>query len=58
MDRFIPKGDAYMRVGGPNLDAELRRLWGKARASLTGDPPPEDPKKTFTLEMRPEEARR
>jgi hypothetical protein len=29
---------------------ELRHLWNKARAVLTKDPPPEDPKKTLTLE--------
>ena len=57
MDRFIPKGDTYMRGGGTNLDTEPRHLWNKARTSVTGDPPPEDSKKTFTLEMRLEEAR-
>jgi hypothetical protein len=36
---------------------ELRHLWNKARAALTRDPPPEDPKKTFTLEVRPEEVK-
>ncbi len=57
MDRFIPRGDTYMRGGGQNLDTELRHLWNKARAFVTGDPPPEDPKKTFTLEVRPEEVK-
>ena len=55
MSRFIPKGDRYMRGGRPNLDAaDIRQLWDKAKASVKGDPPPEDPKKTFTLEVRPE----
>ena len=58
MDRFIPKGDRYMRGGRPNLDAaDIRHLWDKAKASVKGDPPPEDPKKTFTLEVRPEEVK-
>jgi hypothetical protein len=55
MDRFFPKGGTYIRSGGPNLDAELRYLWNTARASVTGDTPPEDPEKTFTLETRQEE---
>lgn len=53
LDRFIPKGDAYMRGGGLDFDVELRHLSNKARASVTGDPPPEGPNKTFTLEVRP-----
>jgi hypothetical protein len=58
VDRFIPKGDRYMRGGRPNLDAaDIRHLWDKAKASVKGDPPPEDPKKTFTLEVRPEEVK-
>ena len=57
MHRFISQGGTYIRGGGPSLEAELRYLWNKARASVTGDPPPEDPKKTFTLEMRPDEER-
>ena len=55
MDRFFPKGGTYIRGGGPNLDAELCYLWNTARAAVTGDPPPEDPEKTFTLETRQEE---
>src|SRR5215213_10706938 len=58
VDRFDPKGDRYMRGGRPNLDAaDIRHLWDKAKASVKGDPPPEDPKKTFTLEVRPEEVK-
>ncbi len=58
MDRFIPKGDRYMRGGRPNLDAaDVRHLWDKARTSVKGDPPPEDPKKTIALEARPEEVK-
>ena len=53
MDRFIPKGGAYMRGGGLDFDAELRHLSNKARASITGDPPPEVPKNIFTLQVRP-----
>jgi hypothetical protein len=55
MDRSFPKGGTYIRSGGPNLDAELRYLWNTARASVTGDTPPEDPEKTFTLQTRQEE---
>jgi hypothetical protein len=55
--RFIPKGDRYMRGGRPNLDAaDIRHLWDKAKASVKGDPP-EDPRKTFVLEVRPEEVK-
>ena len=44
--------------GGSIFDSpELRHLWNKARAALTKDPPPEDPKKTLTLEVRPEEVK-
>jgi len=57
MGRFIPKGGTYIRGGGPSLDAELRLLCNKAKSSVTGDPPLEDPEKTFTLEMRQEEER-
>jgi len=32
-------------------------LWNKSRATLTKDPLPEDPKKTLTLEERPEEVK-
>src|SRR5215213_5823839 len=47
-----------MRGGRPNLDAaDIRHLWDKAKASVKGDPPPEDPKKTFALEVRPEEVK-
>ena len=47
-----------MRGGRPNLDAaDIRHLWDKAKASVKGDPPPEDPKKTFTLEVRPDEVK-
>ena len=55
MGRFVPRGDRYMRGGRPNLDADdIRHLWDRAKASLNGDPPPEDPKKIFALEVRPE----
>jgi hypothetical protein len=57
MDRFIPKGDIHLRGGGPNLDFEVRQLWNRAKARVTGDPAPEDPNKTFTLEVRPEEVK-
>ena len=57
MGRFIPKGGTYVRGGRPSLDAELRLLWNKARSSVTGDPPLEDPEKTFTLEMPQKEER-
>jgi hypothetical protein len=54
MDRFIPIGDKGM--GGSGLDGpELRQLWDRARASLTRNP--KDPKKTFALEVRPEEVK-
>jgi hypothetical protein len=44
--------------GGSIFDSpELRQLWNKARAALTKDPTPEDPKKTLTLEVRPEEVK-
>ena len=46
-----------MRGGGIFDSPELRQLWNKARAALTKDPPPEDPKKTLTLEVRPEEVK-
>jgi hypothetical protein len=47
-----------MLSGGAKLGAdEMRHLWNKARASVTGDLPPEDSKKTLTLEMRPEEVK-
>ena len=36
---------------------ELRHLWNKARSAVTKDPPPEDPKQTFSLEVRPEEVK-
>ena len=52
MDRFIPKGGAYMRGGGLDFDVELRHSSNKSRASGTGDPPPEGSKKTFILEER------
>ena len=56
MGRFIPKGDTDMPRGWPDLDpAELRHLWDKARTSLGRNP--KDPKKTFTLEVRPEEVK-
>ena len=35
----------------------MRHLWNKTRASVNGDPPPKDPKKTFTLEVRSEEVK-
>ena len=35
---------------------ELRHLWNKARAAVIKDPP-EDTKKTSTLEVRPEEVK-
>jgi hypothetical protein len=54
---FIPKGDLDMSGGSIFDSPELRHLWNKARAALTGDLPPEDPKKTFTLEVRPEEVK-
>ena len=55
MDRFIPKGDRYMRGGRPSLDAaDIRHLWDKTKASVKGDPPLEDARKTFALEVRPE----
>lgn len=58
MDRIIPKGDPHMPGAGPNLDpAELRYLWDRARARVTGETPPEYPKKTLTLEVRPEEVK-
>ncbi len=44
--------------GGSIFDSpELRHLWNKARAAVTKDPAPEDPKITFTLEVRPEEVK-
>ena len=44
--------------GGSIFDSpELRQLWNKARAALIKDPPPEDSKKTSTLEVRPEEVK-
>jgi hypothetical protein len=44
--------------GGSTFDGpEMRHLWNKARAALTKDPPPEDPEKTLTLEVRPEEVK-
>ncbi len=47
-----------MPGGGPNLGADdLRHLWKKARASVTGDPAQKDPKKTLALEVRPEEVK-
>jgi hypothetical protein len=47
-----------MGCGWPNLDAvDIRHLWDKAKASLKGDPPPADPKKTFALDVRPEEVK-
>jgi hypothetical protein len=46
-----------VRGGGIFDSAELRQLWNKARAALTKDPTPEDPKKTLTLEVRPEEVK-
>jgi len=56
--RFTSKGNTGIRDGWPNLDAaDLRHAWKKAKASLTGEPPPEDPKKTFTLEVRQEEVK-
>jgi tellurite resistance protein TerB len=52
MDRFVPKGD--MGMGGSGFDGpEPRRLWDRARASLTGNA--KDPNKIFALEVRPEE---
>lgn len=46
-----------MRDGSIFDSPELRHLWNKGRAALTKDPPPEDPKKTLTLEVRPEEVK-
>jgi hypothetical protein len=44
--------------GGSIFDGpEWRHLWNKARAALTKDPPPEDSKKTLSLEVRPEEVK-
>jgi Tellurite resistance protein TerB len=44
--------------GGSIFDGpELRQLWNKVRATVTGDRPPEDSKKTLTLEVRPEEVK-
>ena len=58
MDRFIPKGDTGMPGGGAKLGAdELRHLWNKTRASVTGERTPKAPKKTFTLEVRSEEVK-
>jgi hypothetical protein len=46
-----------VRGGSILEDPELRHLWNKARAALTGDPPLKDSKKTLSLEVRPEEVK-
>jgi hypothetical protein len=55
MDRFIPKGDLDM--GGSSIfdRPELRHLWDRARVSFSKNR--KNPKKTFALEVRSEEAK-
>ena len=44
--------------GGSIFDGpEWRHLWNKTRAAVAKDSPPEDPEKTLTLEVRPEEVK-
>jgi hypothetical protein len=52
--RFIPKGDVG-RDGGSFDGPGLRQRWDRARESLTRNP--REPKKTFALEVRPEEVK-
>ena len=57
MDRIIPKGDWPTLGTGTEVELDLRRLWGNARASITGEAPPQGSPETITLEARPEKVK-
>ena len=58
MDRFIPKGDPIneRRAAKPRCSRHTPFV-GQGQGIGKGDPPPEDPKKTFALEVRPDEVK-
>ena len=53
VDRTFEEWDKRAAEAIDEAEADIKDLWGKARAAAKGEPPP-DPNETVTLEARPE----